>query len=148
MMLMIIAIICNDKNYWNYWNYCSLLPIIAISCMIDIPIITIISIITIIFRPGFPRLFVIHVWLHAWSVTSGTSKCMHYLYCTKKYAQMQCRRASILADTSPARAWSTWLAPAQFHNRSIPEPHTGRHRLRPLHCWKNQLELAQVHQSG
>ena len=37
---------------------------------------------------------------------------------------MQCRRASILADTSPARAWSTWLAPAQFHNRSIPEPHT------------------------
>jgi hypothetical protein len=60
----------------------------------------------------------------AWSVTSGTSLCMHYLYCTKKYAQMQCRRASILADTSPARAWSTWLAPARFHNRSFPEPHT------------------------
>jgi len=37
---------------------------------------------------------------------------------------MQCRRASILADTSPARAWSTWLAPARFHNRSFPEPHT------------------------
>ena len=37
---------------------------------------------------------------------------------------MQCRCASILADTSPARAWSTWLAPTQFHNRSIPEPHT------------------------
>ena len=60
----------------------------------------------------------------AWSVTSGTSLCMHYIYCTKKYAQMQCRRASILADTSPARAWSTWLAPARFHNRSFPEPHT------------------------
>jgi hypothetical protein len=42
----------------------------------------------------------------------------------KKMCMEVCRRDSILADTSPARAWSTWLSPAQYHNLSIPEPHT------------------------
>ena len=37
---------------------------------------------------------------------------------------MLCWRTSILADTSPARACSTWLAPAQFHDRLLADPHT------------------------
>ena len=37
---------------------------------------------------------------------------------------MLCRRTSILADTSPASACSTWLAPAQFHDRLLADPHT------------------------
>jgi len=37
---------------------------------------------------------------------------------------MLCWRTSILADTSPARVCSTWLAPAQFHNRLLADPHT------------------------
>lgn len=37
---------------------------------------------------------------------------------------MLCWRTSILADTSPARACSTWLAPAQFHDRILSDPHT------------------------
>ena len=37
---------------------------------------------------------------------------------------MLCWRTSILADTSPARSCSTWLAPAQFHDRLLADPHT------------------------
>ena len=37
---------------------------------------------------------------------------------------MLCWRTSILADTSPAHACSTWLAPAQFHDRWLADPHT------------------------
>ena len=37
---------------------------------------------------------------------------------------MLCWRTSILPDTSPARACSTCLAPAQFRNRSLADPHT------------------------
>jgi hypothetical protein len=86
------------------------------------------SIIIIIFRLH-ACLFVIHVRLHANDLLpqANSYACITSI-ALKKYVQMQCRRASILAanlaDTSRARAPGTWLSPAQFHNRSIPEPHT------------------------
>ena len=49
---------------------------------------------------------------------------MHYSYWTQKSAQMLCWRTSILPDTSPARACSTLLAPAQFHDWLLADPHT------------------------
>ncbi len=64
---------------------------------------------------------------------------MHYIYCTTKYAQMQYRRASILADTSPTR--STWLASAQFHNRLIPDPHTRLSPAQPLPLLEDQTRI-------
>ncbi len=57
-----------------------------------------------------------------------------------------------LQVTPPTRAWGTLLAPAQFHNRSLPDPDTWQAPaqicLKTLHCWKNQLELALTHQSA
>jgi hypothetical protein len=37
---------------------------------------------------------------------------------------IQCGNASIFDVTPPTRAWGTLLAPAQFHNRSLADPHT------------------------
>jgi hypothetical protein len=45
---------------------------------------------------------------------------------------MLCWRTSILTDTSPARACSTWLAPAQFHDLLLADPHTRPAETRPL----------------
>ena len=42
----------------------------------------------------------------------------------KKPSQIQCGCSSILPDTLATRARSTWLARAQFHNRSLADPHT------------------------
>ncbi len=42
----------------------------------------------------------------------------------KKSSQIQCGCASIFDVTPPIRAWGTLLAPGQFHNRSLADPHT------------------------
>ncbi len=42
----------------------------------------------------------------------------------KKSSQIQCGRASIFDVTPPTRAWGTLLAPAQFHNSSLADPHS------------------------
>ncbi len=42
----------------------------------------------------------------------------------KKSSRIQCGSASIFEVTPLARAWGTLLAPAQFHNSSLADPHT------------------------
>ncbi len=41
----------------------------------------------------------------------------------KKSSQIQCGSASIFDVTPPTHAWGTLLAPAQFHNSSLADPH-------------------------
>jgi hypothetical protein len=61
----------------------------------------------------------------------------------KKSSQVECGSASMLTLPPLTREQGTLLAPAQFHNRSLAAELTlilGRHLLKTLHCWKNQLE--------
>ncbi len=103
--MFIIAYYCNYLYEWHYNNYNNIHNYNNFQAA--------------------PPPFVIHVWLHAHDLSPQAHPCACITsIAPKKNAQMQCRRASNLADTSPAQAWSTWLDSAQFHNRSIPEPHT------------------------
>ncbi len=56
-------------------------------------------------------------------------------------AQMQCRCSSILAHTSQHLRKSTWLAPTQFHNWSLADPHT---RQAPVPTFAQLEELTRT----
>ena len=59
-------------------------------------------------------------------------------------------RTSILADTSQARACSTWLAPAQFHSRLLSDPHTTQALAEtpPLLGEPNRISMDRSEQGG
>ena len=61
----------------------------------------------------------------------------------KKPSQIQCGCSSILPDTLATRARSTWLARAQFHNRSLADPHTKQATAQtpPLLHWHEPIRF-------
>ena len=126
-------------------NYCLslLLPIVAINLVINNQISTIIAIIAIMFRLN-DCLFTIHARLHALdSLPEIHSQACITAIGLKISAQMLCRCTFWLTPWHP---WQVCEAPGKRQRSSTTcywlTLILGRHLLKPLHCWKNQLELA------
>ncbi len=73
-----------------------------------------------------------------------TWKLLHF----KKSSQIQCGSASIFDFTPPTRAWGALLAPAQFHNHSLDDPHTWQAPAQNSALLEESTRIGLTHQSG